>query len=218
MAYQEQIHDIQVYSPFPMESLTDKDSMVRITIDSTEAFDSSSPTYSSSPRSTEAVAELTIPSFSSKSIHEFCGSHNVAVPDVCLAAWLIVLAQDGHTDSPRAEYLVTAEEISSNANGVAMPRVSQAQISGGLSALSLVQKLNADRHDLGRNSLSHNDSWASSQAIVSLLTFSPDSTSTVAKTRSLKDWELDLKASSISYQNCTKLRFWSTMSASTSQK
>lgn len=204
MAYQEQTHDIQVYSPFPTESLTDKDSMVRITVDSTEAFDSSSPAYSSSPPSTEVVAKLTIPSLSSKSIHAFCSNHNVAVPDVCLAAWLIVLAQDGHTDSPRAEYLVSADEISSNANGVAIPRVCQAQISGGgHSALSLVQRVNADRHDSGRNSLSHNDSWASSQAIVSLLTFSPDSTSAVAKTRSLEDWELDLKASSFSYQNRT---------------
>lgn len=204
MAYEEQISDIQVYSPSPMKSLTDKEPMVRITIDSTEGSDSSTPIYGSSPRLTEVVGKLTIPSLSSKSIHAFCGSHDVAVPDVCLAAWLIVLAQDGHTDSPRAEYLVSADEISSNTNRVAIPRVCQAQISGGgHSALSLVRRINADRHDLGRGSLSQNDSWASSQAIVSLLTFSRNSTSAVANTRSLEDWELDSKASSISYQNRT---------------
>ena len=203
MAYKEQIRDIQVYSSFPIKSLTEKNPIVHTIIDSPEASDSSSTTCSSSPPSTELVSKLTIPSLSSKSIHAFCGSHNVEVPDVCLAAWLIVLAQDDHTDLPRAEYLIFADEISNNANRVAIPTVFQAQISGAQSALSLVQMVNADRHDLGRDSLSHNDSWASSQAIVSLLTFSQNSTSAVANTRSLEEWELDLKVSSILHQNRT---------------
>jgi len=194
MGYEEQIRDSQVYSPFPVEPLTDKHPMVHTIVESTEEFDSSSPTSSSSPRLTEVVSELTIPSLSSKHIHVFCDTHNVTVPDICLAAWLILLAQDGHTDSPRAEYLISADKVSNN---VAIPRVLQAQISGAHSALSLIQKVNADRHDLGCDSLSHNDSWAASDALVSLLTFNRNSNSAVASTRFRKEWQLDFKASSI---------------------
>ncbi|KAH8586613.1 hypothetical protein B0O99DRAFT_695320 [Bisporella sp. PMI_857] len=210
MAYEEQIGDIQVYSS-PMKSLTDKDPIIRIAINSTETFDSSTPSDSSSPRLTEAVAKLKLPPFSSNSIHVFCGSHNVAVPDVCLAAWLMVLAQDGHTASPRAEYIISVDEIStnivdkSNTNGVLIPQVCQAQLSRGDSALSLVQKVNADRNDLGGESLSHDNSLASSQVIFSLLTFKRISTSAVANARSLENRELDSKASSDSYQNYNEI-------------
>jgi hypothetical protein len=194
MPYEEQTGDIQVYSS-PIKLLTGQDPPIRIVTTALDAVDSSIPSSESSPRYREAIAKLTVTFMSSKSVHAFCARYGVDVPDICLAAWLMVLAKDGHTDSPRAEYLVSVDEISRNivdgstTTGVAIPRVCEAQIWGSDSALSLVQKINANRHDLGRESPSHHNSPFLSQLILSLLTFSRNTTSIFHAS------DLDFKAS-----------------------
>jgi hypothetical protein len=179
MSFEEQIDDIQVIHP-PMKLLTNQDQKIRIVTASIEAVDSSVPSSESSPRSTETIGKLTIPFGHSKPILGYCSRFTVAVLDICVAAWQIVLAKDAHIDRPCSEYVMSINETNiddeSSTSGAAVPRVCEVQIHGSDSALSLVQQVNVDRHDPGREPLSHNDSRMSSQLITSLLTFSQSST------------------------------------------